>query len=343
MSIETIAWAKKQRCGCPFAKAVLLELANWARPDGVCQFRRVRDIAYVVELSERTIQRVLHRLEDDSPADAVTQKKAGLNLIRRVESYRADGGQQANSFVLVGYFRQGDRQSPPADKVSLGLCPSDRGGGDTVVTPEIEIESKKNDSPNAPKPARRVRQQIASDWAAPPIEKLPSIARALASQWPIGAYEAEADAFFQHSLGTGQRNADWNALWVSKVQTQHGAMMRAAKAGVRYPSREATIAPRIKKPPLPVNARSQEDARSTRLRELLRTRVDQQLWYSLFEPAAFVFDVPGLKVVVSNSVAQEELETRYPSMMRAAAQSIEPETTWVRIEAEPLGMRKLSQ
>ena len=335
MSIETIAWAKEQRCGCPYAKAVLLELANWARPDGVCQFRRVRDIAFVVELSERTIQRVLLRLEDNTPADTETQKKAGLNLIRRVESYRADGGQQANSFLLVGYSRQGDRQSPPKDKASPGGCLSDGGGDDSAVAPQEEIEYKKKDFPIAPPAARRVRQQIAVDRTAPPPEQLPSIAQALVSQWPSGAYEAEADAFFQYSMGTGERNADWNALWVSKVQTQHAAMMRAAKAGIRYPAKEATIAPRITKPLLPVNARSQEDARSIRLRELLRTRFDQQSWASLFEPSAFVFDVPGLKVVVNSTLAQEELETRYPSMMRSAAQLVEPETRWIRVEAEP--------
>ena len=59
-----------------------------------------------------------------------------------------------------------------------------------------------------------------------------------------------------------------------------------------------------------------------------------------FNPAAFLFDVPGLKVIVSSSFAQEELETRYPSMMRAAAQTVEPDTTSIRIEAEPRGMRK---
>ena len=64
MSIETIAWAKRQICGCPFAKAVLIELANWSRADGICEFRKVSDIANVTEVSERTVQRALKRLED---------------------------------------------------------------------------------------------------------------------------------------------------------------------------------------------------------------------------------------------------------------------------------------
>ncbi len=342
MSVETIAWAKEQRCGCPYAKAVLLELANWARPDGVCQFRRVRDIAFVVELSERTIQRVLFRLEDNTPADMETQKKAGLNLIRRVESFRADGGQQANSFLLVGYSRQGDRQSPPKDKASPGGCLSDGGGDDSAVTPQEEIESKKKDSPNAPKAVRRVRQQIAHDWIAPAIEKLPTIVRVLVNQWPSGAYEAEAEAFFQHAIGTGSRYADWNALWASKVQAQHAAMLRAAKAGIAFAATRTVseIKAKVSAPRRPVSAQALEDERSARLRGILRPKVDDQTWSDLFNPAAFLFDVPGLKVIVSSSFAQEELETRYPSMMRAAAQTVEPDTTWIRIEAEPRGMRK---
>lgn len=339
MSIETIAWAKLQRCGCAHAKAVLLELANWARPDGVCQFRRVRDIAFVVELSERTIQRVLFRLEDDTPADKDTKKKAGLNLIRRVESFRADGGQQANSFVLVGYTRPGDRQSPSNDKPSRGLCQSDRGEGDSAVTPKIEIESEKKDSP---KPPSRNKQSIASDWIVPSFANLPTQAKAAASQWPSGAYESVAEAFHQHWIGTGQRREDWNALWASRVQAQHIRIMQAAKSGVQFPATafQTDDRKRILRPLQPVHSKSLEDDRSARLRQLLREKVNEQSWERLFDPAAFLFDLPGLKVFVGNTLVQEELETRYGRLVHAAAQSIDPEVTWVRFDTEQSQLRR---
>jgi hypothetical protein len=333
VSIETIAWAKLQRCGCPYAKAILLELANWARPDGVCQFRRVRDIAFVVELSERTIQRVLFRLEDDTPANEEIKKKAGLNLIRRIESFRADGGQQANSFVLVGYTRRGDRQSPTSDKLSPRRCQSDGGEGDSIVTPNKEIESEKKDSPQAPS---RNKQSIALNWVAPAIGKLPDSAQALASQWPSGAYESEAEAFHQHWIGTGQRRADWMALWASRVLAQHTSIIRAAKSGIRFPAKEAqpNFQKRILLPPKPVRSKSCEDERSARLRQLLRPKVNEQSWISLFDPSAFLFDLPGLKVFVGSTLAQEQLETKYLRMVHTAAQSIDPEVAWVRFDTE---------
>jgi hypothetical protein len=339
VSIETIAWAKHQRCGCAHAKAVLLELANWARPDGVCQFRRVRDIAFVVELSERTIQRILFRLEDNTPADKQTKKKAGLNLIRRVESFRTDGGQQANSFVLVGYTRRGDKQSPTGGQSSPSRCQSDGGEGDSAVTPIIKIESEKKDSPKSPS---RNKQSIASDWIVPSIANLPTKAKAAASEWPSGAYESEAEAFHQHWIGTGQRRADWMALWASRVLAQHTGIIRAAKSGIQFPATafQTEVKKRVLLPLQPVHSKTFEDERSARLRQLLRQKVNEQSWDRLFDPAAFLFDLPGVKVVVGNMLAQEELESRYLRMVQATAQSIDPEVTWVSFDTEQSQLRR---
>jgi hypothetical protein len=339
MSIETVAWAKLQRCGCPYAKAVLLELANWARPDGICQFRRVRDIAFVVELSERTVQRVLVRLEDNTPADRAANKKEGLNFIRRVESFRADGGQQANGFVLVGYIRGGDYQASPRGETPHGGRPSDRGGDDSAVTPKIDIESEKKDSP---KPPPTCKQVIASDWIVPAISNLPAKAKAAASEWPSGAYESEAEAFHQHWIGTGQRRADWMALWASRVLAQHTSIIRAAKSGIRFPATasQAEVRRLVLVPLQPVHSKSFEDERSERLRQLLRQKVNEQSWDRLFEPAAFLFDLPGVKVVVGNTLAQEELESRYLRMVQATAQFIDPEVTWVSFDTEQSQLRR---
>jgi hypothetical protein len=338
MSVETVAWAKRQRCGDPYAKAVLLELANWARPDGVCEFRRVRDIANVLELSERTVQRMLFRLEDHTPENKLKNKKAGLNLIRRIESFRPDGGQQANGFVLFGYIKEGDQKSPPTDSASPPGWLSVRGGGDSAVTPEIDIESEKKDSPRKPPKVVERRRRIAADWKAPDLGELPRSAKALARQWPQGAYEAEAEAFFQFSLGTGQRRSDWNAMWAAKVVTQHPTIMRAAKAGLEFPNVETASEPKAPKlpPSLPALAQSLEDERSTQLRQLLREKVSDECWHRLFEPAAFIFDLPGIKIWITSNRAREELESTFSGMIHKAGQTIEPEVTWVRVDTEQM-------
>jgi hypothetical protein len=329
MSVETIAWAKEQKCGCPYAKAVLLELANWARPSGICEFRRVRDIASVIEVSERTVQRALKLLETRS-------EDHGLGLIRRIAQHRDDGGQQANRFELVGYIRRGDYQSPPADKLSQGGRLPVRGRSDRPVTPNMNQESNQTDSPQSPRFEKQLRKPIPPDWEVPSVQQLPTSARSLADRWPPAAYEGEAEAFHQYWQGTGQRRADWNALWAARVQSQHERVIRLAKAGpiglVQKP--EAGNSSRKIAPPPNAIAQIQEDNRSACLRQKLRERVGEQRWADLFASAAYIFDLPGLKVFVSTAAAQQVIETQFSGLLRSAAQTIDPDITWVLIQAE---------
>lgn len=335
MSIETIAWAKEQRCGCHYAKAVLLELANWARPNGVCEFRRVRDIAAVIEVSERTVQRALKLLEADP-------KDEGLGLIQRVIQHREDGGQKANRFELVGYIYRGDCQSLPNDMQSPGVRPLVTGRSDALVTPKLNQESKQIDSPQGPRNPKYLRQRISSEWLAPSVQELPTSSQSLAGQWPPSAYNQEAEAFQQYWLGTGQRRADWNALWAARVQSQHERVMKVAKADNPHSAREPEpndLSRTIKHIPT-ARAIVDEDDRSALLRQTLREKVGEQKWGELFAPAAYIFDLPGLKVFVGTTLAQEELESRYVRLVHAAAQSIDPEVTWVRFDTEQCHARK---
>jgi hypothetical protein len=331
MSVETVAWAKRQRCGDPYAKAVLLELANWARADGVCEFRRVRDIASVVEVSVRTVQRALKLLEDTSDI-------GGLGLIRRVPRVRKDGGQQANSFKLIGYIYPGDSQSLPHDRSPERGCLIGGDGGDDSDTPNKNQESNLIENPYRPIPARRNRRSISHSWVAPILDELPSVAQALARQWPRGAYEAEAEAFFQRAAGSGQRRADWNALWAAQVVSHHPIVMRSAKAGLDFPNVQTASEPKAPKllPPLPALAQSLEDERSTQLRQLLREKVSEECWHRLFEPAAFIFDLPGIKIWITSNRAREELESKFSGMIHRAGKTIEPEVSWVRVDTEQM-------
>lgn len=135
MSIETSTWAKQQRCGDPVTKAVLMEIANWARPDGVCEFLPVQRIADVVEVSARTVQRHIARLEDND------LDNGGLGMLRRVIRYREDGGQGSNGFELIGYepssaTAQRDPKTTFSPPVNLSPPPRQfvTGPGDTAVT-----------------------------------------------------------------------------------------------------------------------------------------------------------------------------------------------------------------
>jgi len=115
MSSETIAWAKEQTCGNPVTKAVLLEIANWARPNGVCEYLSVRRIAEVVEVSVRTVQRHIALLEStdvtrgglgaDPPDRALPRQwRTRCQLIRA-------GWLSAAAFALRALQRQPD--TPP--------------------------------------------------------------------------------------------------------------------------------------------------------------------------------------------------------------------------------------
>lgn len=335
MSVETMGWAKQQVCGCPYAKAVLIELANWARADGICEFRRVTDIARVVEISERSVQRALRLLE-------APKAEGGRGLIRRVARLRRDGGQQANCFELVGFIYPGDQQSPPSrivesigDTQSPPGCPMGGGGGDHPVTPYRELELNLIDSPQSPPRLDVQRKPIAEDWSAPAIDQLPSTAWELAEQWPHGAYEAEAEAFHQHWLGRGDRRANWDAQWSARIPLLHPSVMRAGKAGMRFcaslPSSGQGC--RALQDHSPVKALSLETDQSAQLRKVLRAAVSDGHWTNYLSPAAYQFDGARLKVAVRSEFMRNWVETNFGKVILAAAQRLDPAVSWVCVEA----------
>ena len=343
MSVETMGWAKLQVCGCPYAKAVLIELANWARADGICEFRRVNDIATVVEISERSVQRALRLLE-------TPKADGGRGLIRRVARSRRDGGQQANCFELVGYIYPGDQQSPPSrnaesnrgrpsppgDRPSPPGCPMDGGGGDHLVTPYRELESNLIDSPQSPPRSDVPRKPIADDWLAPTIDQLPSTAWELAEQWPHGAYEAEAEAFHQHWLGRGDRRANWDALWSARIPLLHSSVMRAGKAGVLFCANLPTAGQesRALQDHSPVKALSLETGRSLQLRQTLQAAVSEGDWTNYLSLAAYQFCGPRLRVIVRSDFMRNWVEANFGKVILTAAQRLDPAVSCVCVEAE---------
>ena len=317
-------WAKAQDIKGATVKGVFVELAAWAGADGFCKFRRVRDLARSLGVTERSVQRALKRLETPIA-------EGGLGLIRRILHHRVDGAQQANGFALLTWVPVAEGR--PRDILSPGGCQV--GGGEDVVsvTPYLEIDSKKEESPHSAPTSQRARLAMPPDWQVPLVTDLPTLTRALANQWPNGAYTTQGEAFHQKSQGNGLRRADWNACWAYHVQAVHADVMRAARSGVVFvaPARSAN---RLSPPPTPVLAQAREDVRSARLREALQSRLSLSNWERFFAPSAYVFDDPGLKVIAPTYAIRDWLETNQAEGLKLAARTVCPDLRWVTFEVE---------
>lgn len=87
MSVEHITWAKRQICGSPTVKAVLVHLANSADADHDECFPSVRAIAEATEFSGRAVQGALRKLEE-------------FGLINTLSQTRDDGGNKSNRYYV---------------------------------------------------------------------------------------------------------------------------------------------------------------------------------------------------------------------------------------------------
>lgn len=339
MSAETSAWAKEQVCGDRTVKAVLREIANWARPDGLVEFLSVKRIAAVIEVSPRTVQRCIAQLEEPT-----LEHPGRLGLLRRVDRFRDDGGQSACGFVLLGYqppmhVAPRDMVSPPHDIMSPSphdilsgepvtpvsplkrdkiLPPSDPDGSDNPQGHEQggdEQEDRKEDAPVGGEPAdakadRSRGTRLSKDWTPPPIDELPPRAQALARQWPAGAYETEAEAFVNYwseLVGRGARKLDWVATWANRIVAITAKVLRDAKAGVNFavPSKPS-VAPL---PQLPVAAKAVEDDRSAIMHNLLERDIGERTYGRYIKPAAITFDDEGVVMIFATDFLRSYVET----------------------------------
>jgi hypothetical protein len=334
MSSETSAWAKEQRCGDPVTKAVLREIANWAKPTGVCEFLSVKRIAEVTEVSVRTVQRHIARLEDNDPA------AGGLGLIRRVVRHRDDGGQGANSFELIGYQpppstgAQPRRQSvTPPRQNDTGprhddAQPRDNGDarlGDKIIPPSSSDEDEaptadlldglgERAEPEAPvQPAKAHR--LPDGWTAPAVDDLPPIARDLVRQWPSGAYQATCETFRLHWLGEHRaigRKTDWLAALGKWLIKDHSQVMRDAKAGVSFAKLAPASAAAVKKS-APVKAKDRETDRSAAIHELLSKKIGRRLYEQWIEPCAIIASRTGVDIVCPTEFLRGYVDSNFGS------------------------------
>lgn len=372
MSAETSAWAKEQTCGDRTVKAVLREIANWARPDGVVQFLQIKRIAEVVEVSVRTVQRAIAQLEEPT-----LEHPGRLGLLRRVDRFREDGGQSACGFILLGYqppmrVAPGDKLSPPHDMVSPPpgdnlsgepvspvsplkrdkiLPPSDPNGSDSPQGHEQggeeqedrEEQAAAGDEAADAKADRNRGTRLPKTWTPPPLDELPPQAQALARQWPPGAYETEAEAFVNYwseLIGRGARKRDWVATWANRIVAITAKVLRDAKAGVSFavPSKPS-VAPM---PELPVAAKAAEDDRSAIVHNLLERDLGARTYAKWIKNAAITFDDEGAVIVFRTDFQRSYAETNLSQAILVAlarsAKAGEPRALRFVVEAKQFGV-----
>jgi hypothetical protein len=324
-----------------------MEIANWAKPTGICEFLSVKRIAEVVEVAPRTIQRHMTRLE--TPCD-----EGGLGMIRRLARHRDDGGQGANSFELVGYDMP---SSPPRQSVTpprqIVTPPRQIDGepGDTAVTRlgdkiipptpasagvpphgENQEEGEQEAVPEPPQPAdppapaEPKGTRLPADWTPPPIDELQPMARDLVREWPRGAYEAVSATFALHWQGEpGSRGIkkNWQSTHAKWLINDHARVMRAAKAGVSFaalaPDAPAAAATMLGAPPVP--EQMIEGSTADGLRAQLKAILGDRLYTHWFSGVALLMLAQGeLRVVAQSPFQQGYIAANFESELLRAAQ-----------------------
>lgn len=182
--------------------------------------------------------------------------------------------------------------------------------------------------------------RLPADWSAPPIDQLPPTARQLVLQWPTGAYQAVCETFRLHwhaeTRAIGCKR-DWTAALAKWLISDHGKIMRDAKAGVSFAHLAApTKSARPAQAAPPVRAKAREDARSAAMHAALRRDLGDQIYSTWIEGAAVIHDSPGVIVIVASEFARSWIEDRFQQKFQAAARAVfGTGVKWIRFQSEP--------
>lgn len=150
MSWQASAWALKTRVGDPTLKILLLAIANYADPDGVC-WPKNDTLAFDSEVSKRTIQRGIEKL-------------AALGLIRAVPQFDKSGRQiHSKIHLLMTEKGEGDSLSPPLFD-TVGVTSRCHGEGDNMVSPPESFEQPKEQTEEQSLSSASEVLACPSDW-----------------------------------------------------------------------------------------------------------------------------------------------------------------------------------
>lgn len=252
MSIEALDWAfKNASCPSSSAKLVLLVYANFANERGWA-YPSTQTVARLSSLNPKTARAAIDALErahlliDTGKRTGLTGQvkvyQLGLESLPKPDALRQEAANDAAQPAGVGRTAHVSERGPKTDALSVDRkAPVFTGKGSQnrdaepltgTTTPEDASAS------SAPKGAGRDRGcRISEAWKPPRIHDLPPQARAVAEQWPAGAYEAEAEAHLNFWLGEGRagaRKRDWDRAWCNRIVQLGAKPLRDAKAGLKY-------------------------------------------------------------------------------------------------------------
>lgn len=323
----------KRLLGSATRKALLSLMADKASDYGTGIWASKQTMADELEVSKQTVITTIKGLVADGLLLEVGHRRCAtgylveyaidLPSVRALPLVRAHAKDRSKD--LTGQAALPVKQDDPTGQTALPH--------QSNCLTQTTIEPSLNHTPLTPRRGNEcAKARIPEDWKVPDIADLPASIGALASQWPAGAYEAEGEAFHQHWLGRGHRRADWAALWASRVQARHDAVMRSAKAGVTYAaagSASAQAAPPIER--APITAKRREDTRSAELHDALAEQLGQRLWEQWFAPAALIFDESGgLAVVAPTAFHRTQLESVHAPAIETALSALGRGVDWIR-------------
>lgn len=247
MSIEALNWAFQETCPSSSTKLVLLAYANFANERGWA-YPSTETIVRMSGLNTKTARAAIDALEQVGLL-VDTGRRTGVT--KQIKVYQLALPSLPKSDPFPGAPAK-PAANDPDEAISAPRKASRPKTGALAKAPEIARKApnsgrqnrqeptppKDADASSAPQGAEQRRSsRIVADWTPPPIADLPPQARAVAAQWPVGAYEAEAEAFRSYWLGearAGARKVDWVHTWCNQILRLGSKPLRDAKAGITF-------------------------------------------------------------------------------------------------------------
>jgi hypothetical protein len=255
MSLRAITWAIEE-ADCPSAHAtlVLIIYANFANEHG----RAYPSTETVAAKSRQNIKTVRASIDALEAVGLLQDTGRRVGRTGNVKVYRLAMEAHPEVGVLKGETKPDAAGSPveAAQEAAKEALPETGGfdGGakapvsgvkgtrkrvaepvSGTITPEDAIAS------SAPKGENNEKRYFVIEWSVPPIADLPAAVRAIAEQWPAGAYETEAAGHAAYLRGKRPgrgRQHDPDATWHARIVALGAKPLRDARAGLKH----ATVA-----------------------------------------------------------------------------------------------------
>jgi hypothetical protein len=196
--------------------------------------------------------------------------------------------------------------------------PTPIGGADAPPMPPAGA-GRKSRVPRKRKAAlRKPGSRLSEDWQPAAVETLPLEIQAIVAQWPKGAYEVTGMQFRNHWLAEGRAvgaKRDWDRTWHNWLIRESAAILRNAKAGMRY-DRAAAKAPAGSAQETALSRevdgmRAGETAEALAIRERIRADAGVRTYDGWIRPCAISIDGDEVRITSSSSFMSDWLKENF--------------------------------